>query len=49
MDEVLMGKGRDGVGIRQLALSGEIHVEERIVEIECRIVKRRCQHARGVQ
>ena len=38
-----------GICIRQLVGSGDVHVEEGIVEVESRVVKGSLENERGVQ
>ena len=49
MEQVVVGERSHGIVIWQLAVGRDVHVEERVVEIERRVVERRLEHARGVQ
>lgn len=51
MEEVLVGEGRVGVvvGVGELAVGGDVQVEERVVVVQGRVVESCRQHARGVE
>ena len=44
-----MGERRIGVRIRKLAVGRDVHVEERVVEVEGGVVEGGCQDAGGVE
>lgn len=49
MEEVLVGEFGCGVCIRELAGCGDVHVEECVVEVECRIIERGFEDKGGVE